>query len=44
MYCNFIYIVIFLNCEIIINGVGIFILGLGDKYGYIGSIFFFQII
>lgn len=40
MHCNFVHIVIFLNCEITTNGAGIFILGWGDKYGHIVSIFF----
>lgn len=42
MHCNFVHIVIFLNCEITTNGAGIFILGWGDKYGHIVSIFFFR--
>lgn len=41
MHCNFVHIVI-LNCEIPTNGAGTFILGLGDKYGHIVSIFFFR--
>lgn len=40
MHCNFVHIVIFLNCEITTNGARTFILGLGDKYGHIVSIFF----
>lgn len=40
MHCNFVHIVIFLNCEITTNRAGTFILGLGDKYGHIVSIFF----